>query len=122
MPRVIHFEITADNPERAVDFYKSVFDWDISTWGGPMPYWLIKTGEDNEPGINGAIMGRHELNAPVVNTIDVPRFEEFAAKILAAGGEQCTPKHPIPGVGYFAYFKDTEGNLFGIMENDTAAK
>lgn len=58
MTRVIHFEIASDNPERAAKFYKEVFDWKIEKWEGPVDYWLVTTGKENEPGINGAIMER----------------------------------------------------------------
>jgi len=55
MPRVIHFEIVADKPERAMKFYKEVFAWDFNKWNGPQDYWLVKTGEDSQPGINGGL-------------------------------------------------------------------
>jgi predicted enzyme related to lactoylglutathione lyase len=58
VPRVIHFEIHADDPKRAVEFYKKVFGWKISKWEGPAEYWLVTTGDDKQPGINGAIMHR----------------------------------------------------------------
>ena len=119
MSRVIHFEITADDPGRAVKFYEKVFGWKIDKWGA-MDYWLATTGPDNQPGINGAIMTR-ETQRTTVNTIDVSSVDEFAKKIVDAGGKVVTPKTAIPGVGYFAYCVDTEGNVFGIMENDTKA-
>ena len=119
MPRVIHFEITADDPGRAVKFYEKVFGWKIDKWGA-MDYWLATTGPDNQPGINGAIMTR-ETQRTTVNTIDVSSVDEFVKKIVDAGGKVVTPKTAIPGVGYFAYCVDTEGNVFGIMENDTKA-
>ncbi len=122
MPRVIHFELQADQPERAVDFYKSVFGWKIDKWGGPEDYWLITTGEDTKPGINGAIMKRTPMTAPTTNTIDVPSVDEFAARVVSGGGKIVAPKMPIPGVGYFAYCQDTEGNVFGIMQSDPSAK
>ena len=59
MPRVVHFEIHAEDPERAVAFYTRVFDWQFSKWDGPMPYWLIKTGPDDQRGINGGLLRRH---------------------------------------------------------------
>jgi len=119
MPRVIHFEIPADDPSRAVKFYEDVFSWKISKWGS-IDYWLATTGH-SEPGINGAIMSK-ETQKATVNTIDVPSVEEFAKKITDAGGKVVTPKTTIPGVGYFAYCLDTEGNVFGIMENDPKSR
>jgi uncharacterized protein len=121
MGRVTHFEITADEPERAVGFYKTVFGWDIDRWDGPQPYWLI-TGNRTERGIDGAIMARHASGQKVICTIDVDSWDEAAETIKAAGGKVITEKDLIPGVGTFAYCVDTEGNLFGIMEIDPNRK
>ena len=55
MSRVIHFEISADDPDRAVIFYGNVFSWKIEKWD-PFEYWTVTTGKDDEPGINGAVM------------------------------------------------------------------
>lgn len=123
MSRVIHFEIVADNPERAKKFYEKVFEWNIGKWG-PIDYWLIDSGKKGELGINGAIMKRTEemKNEKTVNTISVPSVDEFMKKIKENGGKVLTPKMPIQGIGYFAYCQDTEGNTFGIMEEDKTAK
>jgi predicted enzyme related to lactoylglutathione lyase len=121
MSRPIHFELPADQPERAVKFYEQAFGWRIQKWEGPIPYWLITTGE-GEPGIDGAIMHREEPVAHTVNTISVPSLDESLAKIVAAGGKVLGPKTTIPGVGYHAYCQDTEGNVFGILQTDTSAK
>ncbi len=115
MPRVTHFEINADDPERAAKFYKAVFGWEINKWEGPTEYWLATTGPDEEPGINGAIMKRME-QATTVNTIDVASFDEFSQKVVKEGGKVLMPKQTVPGIGYFTYCLDTEGNPFGIME------
>jgi predicted enzyme related to lactoylglutathione lyase len=122
MPRVIHFEIQVDQPERAVGFYKTVFGWKIDQWGGPENYWLITTGDDKEMGINGGMMKRTPMPSPTINTIGVSSVDEFASKITANGGKIIRPKTAIPGVGYFAYCQDTEGNIFGIMQSDDSAK
>jgi predicted enzyme related to lactoylglutathione lyase len=121
MPRVIHFEINADNPERAMKFYRKVFDWKIKKWEGPADYWLVTTGEDKQPGINGAIMHRMGKGT-IYNTIDVPSVDKFLKKIVEAGGKAVQKKTAVPGVGYMAYCADTEGNIFGIMEEDTSAR
>ncbi len=121
MPRVIHFEIHADKPERAVKFYEKVFDWKISKWEGPADYWMITTGPDEEPGINGAIMYRSR-RGKTWNTVSVPSVDEFLKRIVKAGGKIIQKKTAIPGVGYMAYCADTEGNVFGIMQNDPSAK
>jgi len=120
MPRVVHFEIPADNPERALAFYESVFGWQSQKWDGPTPYWLIQTGTEGL-GIDGGLMQRQHPSQPVVNTIDVSSVDEYTQKITTAGGEIVLPKMPIPGVGWLLYFKDPEGNIFGIMQSDPSA-
>jgi predicted enzyme related to lactoylglutathione lyase len=120
MPRVIHFELGADDPERAVKFYQDVFGWQINKWDGPQDYWLITTGEAGTPGIDGAIM-RREPGMSTINTVDVASVDESVAKITSSGGTVIAPKMAIPGIGYFAYCQDTEGNTFGVMQSDPAA-
>lgn len=130
MPRPIHFEIHADNPDRALKFYQTVFGWSFMKWeGGPMPYWLVTTGPDGTPGINGGMhprMGPPPVDGQAVTafvcTVDVPNVDDYVAMAVAAGAVVCVPKMPIPGVGWLAYAKDTEGNIFGMMQNDPAAK
>jgi predicted enzyme related to lactoylglutathione lyase len=127
MPRVVHFEIHADDPERAAKFYNQVFDWKVEKWKGTEDYWLVTTGLDNEPGINGGLMKREEpasRNSIIayVCTVGVDSVDKFAEKITANGGSIVAPKMAIPGVGWLAYCKDTEGNMFGIMQSDEAAR
>jgi uncharacterized protein len=122
LPRVIHFEIPADDPDRAVAFYKKAFGWKIEKWGGPANYWLVTTGEDKEPGINGAITEKSENTPATTNTVSVTSFEEAVKRIAEAGGKILMPKMAVPGVGYMTYCKDTEGNVFGIMQTDPTAK
>jgi hypothetical protein len=124
MPRVVHFELPAQDPERAAAFYSSVFGWKFQKWDGPMEYWMVITGEEGMPGINGGLM-REDPNYPPrtpVNTVDVSSVDEYVAKITQAGGAVAVPKMAIAGVGYLAYCTDTEGVLFGIMQDDPSAK
>ena len=126
MPRVVHFEIHAADPERAVNFYQTLFGWTFQKWEGPMDYWLIVTGPDDQRGINGGLVRRQgEIDGQAVIayvcTVDV---EDVDASVQAAtdnGGQIALPKMPIPGVGWLAYCKDTEGNIFGMMQNDPNA-
>jgi predicted enzyme related to lactoylglutathione lyase len=122
MHRVIHFEINADQPERAAKFYQDVFDWNIGKWNGPSPYWMIDTGKE-EPGINGGLMNRiHPGAKNMINIVEVENVDVFAEKIIDNGGKVTIPKMSVFGVGYMAYCQDTEGNTFGIMQNDKDAK
>jgi predicted enzyme related to lactoylglutathione lyase len=122
MPRVIHFEVSADDPERALAFYKNVFGWEFHKWEGPQDYWLIQTGPKNQPGIDGGMFRRQGPMTGHVNSIDVPSIDEYLAKITANGGEIALPKMAIPGVGWLAYAKDSEGSIFGIHQPDPSAK
>jgi len=99
MPRIIHFEILAEDPERAIEFYRKVFGWEIHKWEGPFDYWLVTTGEDDEPGINGAIMSK-EMGEMVKNTIGVNSFEEYAQKIVRCRGKDVNGKTGYSGCGY----------------------
>jgi predicted enzyme related to lactoylglutathione lyase len=122
MPRVVHFEIPADNPERAIAFYQNVFGWEIEKWEGPMEYWLIMTDPEEEPGIDGGLTRRTEPGMGTENTIGVASIDEYLTKIEASGGKVLRPKSTVPGVGYLAYCQDTEGNTFGLMQEDTSAQ
>jgi predicted enzyme related to lactoylglutathione lyase len=126
MPRVVHFEIHADDPQRAVNFYQSVFGWQIQKWDGPEDYWLVTTGQPPEPGIDGAILKRMgPINGDAVIayvcTVDVPSVDDAIAKITSHGGTIALPKMPVPGVGWLVYAKDTEGNIFGALQSDRSA-
>ena len=117
MNRVIHFEIPAENPEKLVNFYKNVFNWEITKWEGPQEYWIVKTGDNKEPGIDGAIVRAVDDIKSIVNTIDVPDVDSYIVKIIENGGEILFDKMTIPNVGQLAYARDCEGTVFGIIQN-----
>ena len=96
-------------------------------WDGHQDYWLVKTGEDSQPGINGGLAPKsnRESGNPggrVTNSIDVSSVDEFSNKISMEGGKVLSPKMPIPGIGYLAICQDTEGITFGIIQHDRNAK
>jgi len=126
MKKVVHFEIPADDIERAKKFY-SIFDWDIQPY--PMAdgsvYNGVRTVEvdqqtwlPKEPGaINGAIVKRDQYVQTPQVTVNVPSVDEYLKKIQAAGGNIVKEKQEVGGMGYYAYAKDTEGNLLGLWED-----
>jgi predicted enzyme related to lactoylglutathione lyase len=131
MARVVHFEIHAGDPQRAIVFYAGLFGWRFQKYEGPQEYWLITTGPSEQPGINGGLLRRVGANpdpaapAPVaafVCTIDVDNVDATVSAVVKAGGTIADPKMAIPGLAWLAYVKDTEGNLFGIYQADKTAK
>ena len=122
MGRVTHFEITADDPKRAAAFYTKAFGWEFNDMAGPFTYLLATTGPKGETGIDGAIMDRQDHRQAVINTIGVDSVDASAKAVQQAGGQVITPKQPIEKIGWFAYCKDTEGNIFGIFQSDEQAK
>ena len=126
MPRPIHFEIHADDPDRAQRFYEVMFGWRFAGVEGS-DFRLIRTGEG--PGIDGGLMHRRgpppqggEPLSSWVCTLDVDDVDAYVVKAEATGGSLALPKMAIPGVGWLAYIKDTEGNILGMMQNDPSAK
>lgn len=123
MNRVVHFEIGADDLGRAIAFYQNVFRWTIKKWEGVnADYWLIATGPKQEPGIDGGLVKREIPGAgdrfsAYLCTIAVDNIDEMSKKIADNGGLIVKPKYEIMGVGWLAYCKDTEGNLFNIMQS-----
>jgi uncharacterized protein len=128
MNRIIHFEIQADNPERAAKFYREALGWDIKKWEGPgvaMEYWMVMTGPEGskEPGINGGILKRpcpapkpeQGTNAYVCTAI-VEDIDKAAEAIEKAGGKLAMEKFMIADMAWQAYYIDTEGNTFGIHQ------
>lgn len=136
MNRVVHFEIHAAQPERAAEFYRAVFGWEIKEWvipGADIPdenrYWLVTTGSADARGIDGGIMfrrGAPPVEGQAVNsyvcTIGVESVDASVEAVRAAGGHVTVPKMPITGVGWLAYCKDPEGNIFGVMQADAGAR
>lgn len=128
MHRPIHFEIHCEDLDRAQAFYEAVLGWSFQSWGDGS-YRLITTGPDEAPGINGGLMKRMGVleagvDYPVIahmTTVDVEDLDAYVASAVSAGGVVALPRMPVPGVGWLAYVKDTEGNIFGMMQPDDSA-
>ncbi len=133
MNSIVHFEIPADDVERAQTFYTEIFGWKIKKFDMPAtgstggdPYFIVHTAETDEKGmvktpgaINGGMMKRKQPGQPFMNYINVNSIDEMLVKIKEKGGEICMPKTEIAkGMGWIACFKDTEGNMIGLHELD----
>jgi predicted enzyme related to lactoylglutathione lyase len=115
-----HFAVHADDVNRARSFYENVLGWQFTPWGPP-GFFLIKTGTEEDPGVQGALQGRREIVAgkPTFGfecTIGVSSIDETIAAVEANGGRVVMPKFTIPTVGTLIFFEDTEGNVVGAMQ------
>ncbi len=120
MARIVHFEIPSSDPEKTIEFFSNTFGWTFNRWGNE-EYWLATTGDNASPGINGAIIKKRAPDMPLVNTLEVKNIDEAMAAVTANGGVIVVPKSAIPGMGYLCYFKDPDGMIHGMMQNDPAA-
>ena len=129
MSRAVHFEIQASNPQALIDYYTGLFGWSFNKWEGG-DYWLIHTGPEEKPGINGGLLPRRgpvpeamaAVNAFVI-TVDVDDIDTALARAAAngSGGAIVVPKMPVPGIGWLGYARDPDGNIFGMMQEDPEA-
>ncbi|MBT2603246.1 VOC family protein [Bacillus sp. ISL-53] len=131
MGRIVHFEIHVNDMERAKTFYGEVFGWSFQDWSdyAGMPYFGAVTGNENEHGIDGALMQRqsappetHQALNAFACTMGVENYDLTEAKIIENGGKLAMPKFALPGMAWQGYYIDPEGNTFGIHQPDVNAK
>lgn len=121
MDKVVHFELPADDMNRAKTFYETAFGWTINAWD--KQYFMAATGPmdqmgmGTEPGyVNGGIMQRTETAKTPVLVINVMNLDESIKKVETAGGKVVEPKRKIDMIGFYARVADSEGNVIGLME------
>ena len=118
MSRVVHFEIMAREPQKVIDFYSTVLDWKFQKSDNPgADYWLVTTGDEQTPGINGGLASGDPVGA-VVNTIGVADLDTTLQKVQENGGKVVQPRGPLQGTGWFASFEDPAGNKLGLLQSD----
>ncbi len=129
MSRVVRFEIHAADPVRAIRFYASLFGWQFTKSPTAQDCWTIKTGSDRQPGIDGMLVQRRgtasadgQVAAGYLCTVDVASVELVIEEATRRGGTVAAAKAALPGIGWLAYLKDPEGNVFGVMRRDTTAR
>ena len=126
---IVHFEIPADDPERAAKFYRELFGWKIDRWenSNGIEYWMVETVPTNEQGmpvrqgVNGGMMPRMYPSQQPTNYISVASVDDAVAKAERLGAKVMMGKTPVPGMGWFAQLTDPEGNVIAVWETDPAA-
>lgn len=121
--RVVHFEIPFEDGERAREFYREAFGWNLMVMP-EVSYTMVATGPmsdqgmTTEPGyINGGMFDRSfgAATSPVI-TIEVANVDDALATIEKLGGTTVAGRTPVGDMGFSAYYKDTEGNIMGLWE------
>ena len=115
MAKIVHFELPVDDGARAAAFYGEVLGWQVNRFGEE-PYWLVQAGADDEPGANGALVGRDGTHPYPIVIAGVAELDHVLVLVRDNGGEVVQEKLPVPGVGWSAYVKDPEGNLLGLFQ------
>ncbi len=126
MPRPVRFEIHCEDLDRAQAFYEALFGWRFQALPG-IDYRMVMTGEG--PGIDGGLIRRmgsldRAARLPVIAwvcTVEVENIDAYIAKAEGLGAETALPKQVRPGVGAYTYFKDSEGNVFGLIQPERPA-
>jgi uncharacterized protein len=131
---IVHFELPADDPERAATFYRELFGWNIQRWEGSadnregFEYWMVRTvetdanGKPTGPGVNGGLMRRMYPGQTVVNYINVEDVDEYTRRAQRLGAKLMLEKQPVPGMGWFSQLTDPEGNVFAVWQTDPQAQ
>ena len=122
---VEHFTINAADVARARQFYSKVFAWKFEPWGPP-DFFLITTGNKNNPGISGALHERREIVPGKAArgfecSISVANIDATVSAIETAGGKIVLPKSRVPGAGTLVMFEDTEGNIVTAIQREKSA-
>ena len=125
---ICHFEIPVDDLERASEFYRGLFGWNITKWGGSAtPIAMVSTVPLDEkfmpvrPGVNGMLIKKQHPHHPFANYVSVESVDEYLEKAVALGGQVVMPRTAVPGMGWFAYFKDPDNNILGLWQVDPSA-
>jgi predicted enzyme related to lactoylglutathione lyase len=122
MSAIVHFDVPAEDTGRAKKFYETLFGWKFESWPG-MDFYLISTKNlDGTPGVGGGLGERMDPSQRMMNYFGVQSIDAAMKKVTSLGGKLITGKMPVPGMGYLANCMDTEGNFFGLWEENKEAK
>jgi uncharacterized protein len=119
VPTIVHFDIATDEPERARKFYESLFGWKMTGPPGMTDYYLIETQDlDGNKGVGGGLGKRGDPSQRISAYFGIDDIEKYSRQVAELGGKVVQPKMTVPGWGYLATCMDTEGNVFGLWQED----
>ncbi|HDR72425.1 MAG TPA: VOC family protein [Methanoculleus sp.] len=122
MATVVHFDVPADDPQRAKEFYQNLFGWKFTRFEGMEEFYLVETTAlDGSPGTGGGLGRRGAPDQRIMNYFGVADLDASIARVESLGGTITMPKTAVPGFGSLAICMDTEGNPFGLWEEDETA-
>ncbi|MDY6966541.1 MAG: VOC family protein [Halobacteriota archaeon] len=117
MPTIVHFDLPADDLERAQEFYSKLFGWKFQKIPGPMQFYLIETDDlEGNMGVGGGMGKREEPDQNIMNYFGVSSVDEYVEEVKKLGGKIVMGRTEVPGWGYLAICIDTEGNKFGLWQ------
>ena len=123
MPTIVHFDIASDDPPRAKKFYESLFGWKMQGPPGMTDYYLFETQDPKgNKGAGGGLGKRGDPSQRITTYIGVDNIDAYSKQVGALGGKVVQPKMTVPGFGYLAVCVDTEGNTFGLWQEDSSAR
>ena len=123
MPTIVHFDVPADDVPRARAFYSGLFDWTFTAPPGFPDFSLIETGDlEGRPATGGGMGKRGSPDQRIMNYFGVPDIDEYASRVKRLGGSMVVQKTQVPGFGHLAICTDTEGNPFGLWQEDPEAE
>ncbi|MBP1743356.1 MAG: glyoxalase [Firmicutes bacterium] len=122
MPTIVHFDIATDDAQRAKKFYEELFGWRMEGPPGMTDYFLIETEDlDGKRGVGGGLGLRGDPSQRITAYIGVDDVDEYGKRVAELGGKVEQPKLVVPGWGYLSICTDTEGNTFGLWQDDKNA-
>jgi predicted enzyme related to lactoylglutathione lyase len=123
MPTIVHLDIATDNPQRARAFYESLFGWKFEIPPGMDDYYLFETtDQDGNVSVGGGLGLRGDPSQKITTYIGVDDIDEYGKNVERLGGKVVSPKMPVPGWGYLSICTDTEGNPFGLWQDDKSVR
>ena len=122
MATIVHFDVPSNDSERAKKFYAALFGWKFQAVP-EMEYNLITTTNlDGTPGVGGGLGKRMDPSQRMINYFGVASIDAAMKQVTALGGTHVTQKMTVPGMGFLCNCVDTEGNAFGLWQEDPKAK